>query len=106
MKRVAALLLLLGLAGCGKYPSSQRALEACNEWEEQGEVIRYKLAGKDGITHNLFNRNRTCYNAFWDNQYEGIYGEFDDADRRKEGKLLEESDEPTVKGRNKIYFRY
>ena len=106
MKRLSVAILLLGLAGCGKYQSESEAKLACNEWEEKGEVIRYKSLGKGGITYNLFNRSRHCLHTYWDNQYEGYYGEFDDEDRSKEGKLLKDSDIPKVKGMNKKYFRY
>ena len=105
MKQPLLLLLLLGLVGC-KYSSREQAEIACNEWKEKAEVIRYKVVGENGIIYDHFNRNRACYNAFWDNQYEGYYGEFDDDDRSKEGKLLKDSDTPKVKGMNKKYFRY
>jgi len=105
MKKLSAFLFLLGLVGC-KYPSREQARIACEEWEEQGEVIRYKLVGEDGINYEDFNRNRACYNAYWDNQYEGYYEEFDDDDRSKGGKLLKDSDTPEVKGMSKKYFRY
>ena len=105
MKQLSVLLLLLGLVGC-KYLSREQAKIACEEWEEKGEVIRYKVIGENGITYDHFDRNRACYNAFQDNQYEGYYGEFDDDDRSKEGKLLKDSDTPEVKGMNKKYFRY
>ena len=106
MKRLSVVILLLGLADCGKHQSESEAKLECNEWEEKGEVIRYKLVGDDGITYEHYNRNRSCYDAFWNNQVEGYYGEFDDEDRSKEGKLLKDSDIPKVKGMNKKYFRY
>lgn len=105
MKKLSVFLLLLGLIGC-KYPSKEQAEKACDEWKEKGEVIRYKVVGENGIIHDHFNRSRACYNAFWDNQYEGSYGEFDNDDRSKEGKLLKDSDTPEVIGMNKKYFRY
>lgn len=94
------------LVGCSEYSSQDQAMDACNEWEEQGEVIRYKLEGADGITYNESNRNRACYNSLWDNQVESYYGEFNDDDRAKEGKILKASELPMVKGRNKKYFRF
>ena len=106
MKRLTTALLLLGtLTGCS-YASSEQAMDACKEWEAKGEVIPYKQLGKDGVTYNLSDRNRTCFNAYWDKHIIGYYGEFDDDDRAKEGKLLKESDIPQVEGLNKKYFRY
>ena len=105
MKQLSVLLLLLGLVEC-KYLSREQAKIACEEWEEKGEVIRYKVIGENGAIYDHFDRNRACYNAFWDNQYEGYYGEFDDDDRSKEGKLLKDSETPEAKGMNKKYFRY
>ena len=94
------------LVGCSEYSSQVQAMDACNEWEGQGEVIRYKLVGADGITYADSNRNRACYYAFLDDQVEGYHGEFNDNDRAKEGKILKASELPMLKGRNKKYFRF
>ena len=92
------------LVGCSKYSSKEQAMDACKEWEAKAEVIRYKSV-INGITENLFNSNRTCYDAVQDNQVIGYYRVFDD-DRAKEGKVLKDSDSPRVKGKNEKYFRY
>lgn len=102
---LSSIVLASVLVGCSKYSSKEQAMNACTEWEAKAEVIRYKSV-IDGITENLFNSNRTCFDAFWDNQVIGYYGEFDDDDRAKEGKVLESSDSPRVKGKNEKYFRY
>ena len=38
MRRLSVVLLLLGLAGFGKYASSQKALDACAEWAKETRV--------------------------------------------------------------------
>ena len=38
MRRLSVVLLLLGIAGFGKYASSQKALDACAEWAKETRV--------------------------------------------------------------------
>lgn len=55
MKRLSIALLLLGLAGCGKYPSSQKGLDACAEWvKAYGGSYKHETIYKrrDGTTNN------------------------------------------------------
>lgn len=53
---LSSIVLAFVLAGCSEYSSQGQAMDACNEWEEQGEVIRYKLVGADGITYDDSNK--------------------------------------------------
>ena len=38
LMRLSVTLLLLGLTGCGRYSSSQKALDACAEWAKKTRV--------------------------------------------------------------------
>ena len=95
------------IGGCGKYPSRDEAKQACNDWWEKGEVIRYSydheateyisnygyygneiaptiktyLKKYDGVHYS-----RDCTWEKETRQYMGKEGEFTNEDRLGNGK--------------------
>jgi len=75
MIRLSVFLLLLGLVGCGKYPSREQAVRACNEWKGRGasttfvnkSQLRYQVE-KNGVVPVF---SRSCEEETAENQVLG-----------------------------------